>query len=466
MQRALKHCSSMFQNDKVGYGDILNYTNNQIHLTSIGNSFCVPELSIGPSISEVRNSFLTNFESLNINLLKYIPEKSDGKWCMFPSILEDYSVSLPRGVRDIIRNKISFPGQNMIPQEELIGHLCSSTNALFQPGHDISLGLHKSATLGDLKKLVIELELFKQPLLEHLQMMIFFKLYTSTLYDKYIQYNLKKISENQHEPQLCHQMDNLVEALSNTRGLVQRIVNGTANYSEIIAEDEGVLQGLDIKKEFSILFEYAKLSMFIESSFVALDGVMSMLELHQYTTHIANILQLCNQYKTLECCNNDPNLKRLEVIMEESMDRSKLTLQEAKEKLEQVKKILCMTDSKCLDIFAIMSNSAEFYKFILDKKFYDHQGQKMFSQQYELITAQLQHEEYDESVLNHLLVAFKIVILFMDSKKTFTELIGNVSALNASHGFKQFDTVNDNITLIRLWFARVEVRVMLFVVCL
>ena len=85
-------------------------------------------------------------------------------------------------------------------------------------------------------------------------------------------------------------------------------------------------------------------------------------------------------------------------------------------------------------------------------------GQAIFLQQYQLITAQLQHEEYDEQVLNHLFAAFKVISPFMDAKKSFTELMREVTALNAVNGLKQLETVNTNITLIRLWFSRAEVR--------
>ena len=195
-----------------------------------------------------------------------------------------------------------------------------------------------------------------------------------------------------------------------------------------------------------------------------------MLELFQYTTHVNNIRSVCGQYK-LKGCLDDPKLKDLCAIMEDhvlSEDRSQLTPLEAKKKMTQVKHILCLgdhTSSKCLEIFAAMADSAAFYQFVRDKQFYGQQGQAIFRQQYELITAQLQHEEYDESVLNHLLVAFKIITPFMDSNKNLTELMQEVTEHNATHGFKQLNTVNSNITLIRLWFSRAEVRGVAYIMC-
>ena len=336
-------------------------------------------------------------------------------------------------------------------------------------------------------------------------MLVFFKLHKSSLFDKYLRHFLKKIAEELQEPQelvsripvqdipfsipfvtspgsfvlppslACNNSqtkprDNLVRGLVSTQMLLKKIMLATATYSEIVAEDEGMLKGLDIEQEFAILHEYGQYNHLTGATCEGLDGVRNMLELFQYTTHVNNIRSVCGQYK-LKGCLDDPKLKDLCAIMEDHVlfeDRSQLTPREAKKKMTQVKQILCLgehTSSKCLEIFAAMADSAAFYQFVRDKQFYGQQGQVIFQQQYELITAQLQHEEYDESVLNHLLVAFKIITPFMDSNKNLTELMQEVTAHNATHGFKQLNTVNSNITLIRLWFSRAEVRGVAYIWC-
>lgn len=164
----------------------------------------------------------------------------------------------------------------------------------------------------------------------------------------------------------------------------------------------------------------------------------------------------------------DPLLQELtEIIRHHTTDedRSKTTPIMARDKMKRVKEILYQggkANSKCLDIFAAMTDSAAFYQFIRDKQFYDQQGSDTFLQQYQLITAQLQHEEYDDKVLNHLLAAFKVISPFMDTKRSFTELMQEVAALNVVSGLKQLETVNTNITLIRLWFSRTEVSIKFF----
>ena len=62
----------------------------------------------------------------------------------------------------------------------------------------------------------------------------------------------------------------------------------------------------------------------------------------------------------------------------------------------------------CLELFTAVGDSTAFYQFVRDKQFVGEKGQAVFQQQYQLITAQLQHEEYNETVLNHLYAASQV----------------------------------------------------------
>ena len=127
-----------------------------------------------------------------------------------------------------------------------------------------------------------------------------------------------------------------------------------------------------------------------------------------------------------------------------------------------IKTSLCLEGSvnySCLNIFPVVANSAAFYQFIQEKQFTGEKGQALFQQQYQLITAQLQHEEYDDNVLNQLSAAFVFMAPFMDKEQNFQSLMSQVTKLDTSHGLKQLDTVNENITLVRLRFSRAEVRI-------
>ena len=491
IQQVFRYWNRKFYLQEISYDEVLLYANSHIRLNPLGEEVCVSSLFIEFShIQNIKTSFLTEFEMLNALFLRYIPGHPDAKWCVLTVLLEEYGISIPQKLQNLIMKNVSFPGkEGPISEPQLGTPLHPSTSGLFQPGCDVSLRLHRSTTLKELSEVVMNLDEFQHPLTEHLGMLVFFKLTHSVLFDRYLRYFLNKITATQYIPQGATpfkdfgfvvpdnspinlytpssppsgvSMENLVQSLKNTHDLFNRILAGIATYSEIIAEDELILQQLDIESEFSILEKYVQISNVSSDCCDGLKGVRSMLELFQYTSHIKNIHSVCQQYH-LSRCIRDPLLRELTDIMQDHMveeDRSKMTPLVASEKMRRVKEILCLgshSSSKCLDVFAAMTDSADFYQFMRDKQFYGQQGQAIFLQQYELITAQLQHEEYDESVLNHLLAAFKVISPFMDVQKKFTDLMKEVTALNAVNGLKQLETVNKNITLIRLWFSRAEV---------
>ena len=179
---------------------------------------------------------------------------------------------------------------------------------------------------------------------------------------------------------------------------------------------------------------------------------------------------MCEQYH-LKGCLQDEELKEVQSLVDDmklECNRFKLTPNEASERMRRIKVLLCIdqgeNDAKaakkraaCLEVFPIVANSAEFYQFIRDKQFYGEKGQSTFRQQYQLVTAQLQHEEYEEPVLNHLLAAFNILTPFMNNRQSFKTLMTNVTGLDTIFGMKQLETVNTNINLIQLWFSRAEV---------
>ena len=493
IQHALQYWSNKFQLQNINYGEVLLYASHYVKVAALGQSLCASSLVVdASSVQQVKTTFLQDFELLNALLLRYIPGIPDAKWCYLPSLLEEYGVCLPQRDQEMLNSRVGYPGGH---QPDVRGTpLHPSTSGIFLPGHDISLTLHKNVTLKELSGIVRSVDKFQVPLTEHLRMLVFFKLSKSMLFDKYLRYFLKQITDSVQMPQATLSrmqfadfgfsigvpsasftppstkqapsqglpMTNLVHALRQTSDLMDKIMRGTATYSEIIAEDKLILQQLEIEREFAILSDYVQVSNLSSDHCKGLDGIQSMLELFQYTTHIKNIRSVCVQYH-LKCALDDPLLQELTEIMADHVteeDRSRMTPIIASEKMRRVKEILCLegkTSSKCLDIFAAMTDSAAFYQFVRDKQFYGQQGQATFSQQYQLITAQLQHEEYDEQVLNHLFAAFKVISPFMDSKKDFTQLMREVTVLNAVNGLKQLETVNANITLIRLWFSRAEV---------
>ena len=478
-------------NRELNYDDIMLYAHVQNGIQKIGD-----EISATPSVLEShtvlhgqKNAFLECFEQLNIMLLRYIPGQPEAKWCTLSSLLADNGVSFPPELHETLTKYVQFPGE---PKEVVGGVLVEefphSTTGQFNAGHDISLKLSKHLGLRDLEKLVTELQDYLEPILDRMDMLVFFRLHKSVMFDKYQKLYLEKVKK-EHEDKIrpatimsgfgfsvpavslrqpeveseeAVSLPILVRSLDRTKELLIKLIEGNATYNEIVAEGTLDLENLDIDQEFQTLADFILHLKHTLQSHEGLVGVRNMLELFQYTKYIMMIRSVCEQYK-LRGCLDDPNLQKLVEIAEElapEKSRRELTLNNATENMRRVKNLLFgeqQVPSHCLRLFEAVADSAAFYQFIKDKRFSGDHGQAVFSQQYQLITAQLQHEEYDEQVLNHLFAAFKFMSPFMNTRQDFEGLMAQVIQLDTSNGLKQLETVNSNITLIQLWFSRAEV---------
>ena len=410
------------------------------------------------------------------------------KHCNLPELLLSYGVSFPPDLRKSLDQKVVFPGkQHSIPEEQRLKNaIPASSYDEFEPGQDISLTVTKSFSLMDMQKLLEDLQTFLEPIIDHMEMFVFFHLQKSVMFVEHLHKHLNDIiaaaspkpektftalpsfkrsmafGKRDGDKEGGVSMGVLQKALSSVKYLFLKILKGTATYSDIVANGALQLQTLNTEEEFGILRKFVDLFEMNRGNCEGLDGMRSMLELFQFTHHIDHIWQVCNQYSLTKCLE-DEQLKKLMLIVEQfktETSRAHLTPLEATEKMVFIKHALCLegrTNYSCLELFPAVASSAAFYQFIKDKQFVGHKGQTLFREQYQLITAQLQHEEYDENVLNHLRAAFEFIAPFMESDISFSDLMGKVTKLDTTNGLKQLDTVNENITLITLWFSRAEV---------
>ena len=268
--------------------------------------------------------------------------------------------------------------------------------------------------------------------------------------------------------------------MKNTRKFILSLIEGTAEYNQIVAEKSigELLPKLDVDEEFKIMCGFPEFQKVLAENKEGKEGIKNMLELFQCSQQIALIPKVCEQYGLMNCVN-DETLKELMHIantVNSTTDRGSITGKSATEKMKRIWQMLNLKDyseaKRCLKIFPAVENCAEFYQFVKGRGFIgDTDSRTIFSSQVELITAQLQHEAYNETVLNHLLPAFEYIAPFLDAEQTFVDLIGKVAKLfNDGVGFVrtskkdhskldycQLETVNSNITMIQLWFSRTEV---------
>ena len=439
-------------------------------------------------LNELKDQFHLKFESLNCHLLLYVSQLADDKWCTLPALLSEYGVALPKDLHSRIQKHVVFPKDDNTDPEKLLKHpLPANKTGKFQLGNDITLKLTKQCSLRELSDLDQCLDELKKKLVTQLDMFTFFNLNRNVMFNKYLRLEIKRVLEEETlieesaaklytpvsssvQPVLQKKQPNvgisvmvLCKALVRTQALLQKIMNGEAVYSEIIAEGEVDLEQIDVVHEFGNLklyFSTFRLHDF-HANFEGLLGLQSLIQLFQYTRHVHTIHSVCEQYQ-LNGCLQDPHLQKLKELVDklDSDDyRAKVTPKFACVQLKSVKELLCVrevTFSHCFTIFAAVADSDVFSRFVQDKRFYGEKGQTNFHQQYQLITNKLQHEKFNESVLNHLPAAFKVITPFLDRNQTFHQLMTQVSSLDTVP--ISLETVNTHITLIQRWFSKTEVN--------
>lgn len=476
----------------------VNYDNIQLYLEVYGllnraaTSLSANSLVVDSHyVHAVKTDFLQAFELLNIMLLRYIAGQPDAGYCSLCEILTKYGVGLPNPILITIKKHVSFPGENKSSDKKAMSvenSIPSSISCNFNPGvPDVKLELTRDIDFLQLKSLVRQLTSFLSPVEDNLDFLTFFYQNDSEIFDKYLKHQLKILEETKPtktlegaspkvvalpQVEVAKKQDASVtavtllgEALENTKGFVLRLIQGNAMYTEIIASGSLNLRCMDIDCEFAILNSYAEYAKIDMQDAEGLQGMQAMLQLFQYARHINVIHNVCGQFG-LEACLEDEDLKELMQLanmLDEAETENILTAKDAIEKMKRVTELLCLDsrqNHRFLDLFAAVSDSADFHQFIVqEKQFVEESGRELFVQQYQLITTQLQHEEYKEVVLNHLFAAFKMIMPFTQKGLSFRALMAKVSELNAYDGRRQLDTVNRNINLIRLWFSRAEVRV-------
>lgn len=407
-------------------------------------------------------------------------------------MLAEYGIEIPEKIIIPLSNLIVYPGEKDETAEVMFNELTPSVTGAFCPGHDIALKLSINVSLCQLQKLICELDELLSPIQDNLDLLIYFFLHKSAIFDTYLRYQLRKHSGIPQESDQTIQASvsrvrsvsgaflnsirrgsepfrgiswkMLADALCATKELVVKLVEGTAHYSDVTAGGHLAFEKMDLDMEFKVLIDYTKYLQSNESNYDGLRGIQCMLELFQYTHHINNVYGTCEQYH-MKGCLEDPclqEIKQIAVELQEESCRDQMTPKGAIERVDKIVAALCLKkrvlgyDRQCLRLFPAVSDSVMFYQFIKEKGFVGEAGQEVFRQQYELITAQLQHEEYNELVLNHLLIAFQFISPFLDDEIDFKRLMTQVNEINISRGCQELDTVKENIHLVRLWFSRAE----------
>ncbi len=370
------------------------------------------------------------------------------------SILSEYGTEFPQEILSELSTNIIFPDEKGATTI-VCAELPPPNDKHFNPSTDACISLSRQLSLKSLCQLVEQITAFLAPVEPNMDLLVHFKLHQSYLFSTHMHHALSAVRGSAVEESTPEQVHIAVESVET---LLVKVLDGTATYGEIIVENFK-LEVFNVEEEFSTLMECQSLRQYGSTG---LTGIKSLLKLIQFARSILMLKQFFKQYD-LDCCLNDPNFKeicKLAVMLQDSQEKANISIEDAKQKWEDVHKALCLKEDaspKRLELFSKVADSADFYNFLKEKNMVGPLGYAEFHHKVEVITRHLELDEHQQMVLNHLIAAFTFIAPIMDpSHKSFHSLMSAVAALEIPEGLPQLETVRKNMHLIQFWFSHSE----------
>ena len=304
-----------------------------------------------------------------------------------------------------------------------------------------------------------EIKTFLRPMALSLDVLVFFQLHKSCLFEQYLTKCKDPVTTE------THQSIRLNTSVLLTVEFLWKLCHGSATVSEV--KIASPLSDINVEQEKESLKLFSESQVFLErfhehkQECVGPDGISAALELFEIKDNIPVIVEACQQVG-LQQILSDPQLQKLVNLQSELQSedyRQNLTMIEASNMITEVKGILQIEMQDYQDIFKlfdVIKDSGAFFGFAEEQKFTGDIGRNRFRTRHRIVTTELQHEKYNEKLLDHLLGSFEYVEPFLAKPSSLQELMERVTSLsNIPDGIKQLKTVNAGIVLVRHWF---EVR--------
>ena len=326
IQLVIQTWKTKLEQEEVDYDEIVMYASCHTELLRLCEVLCSSTLIIKfEEVEGLKNSYLTNFELLNLCLIKYIPQHPDAKWCSFLALLEEYGVLLPQQLLTKIEKYVIFPNDTSKTTDQLPIPL--ATSGLFQPGSDVSLRLSRDFSLKELSALIIEIQEFQNPLLVYLDMLVYFKLNHSVMFDKYLKaeidsilalsstdFSMLEVADATHhalKPKVSLTM--LSTALEKTKQILVQVIKGEATYADITFNGKIDIRSVHWKRELEILKKYFYFVDHLHGSHDDLDITLNLLTMAQ------NIYHVYDQYQSRNKLQDEELLRVRTLLMNETV---------------------------------------------------------------------------------------------------------------------------------------------------
>ena len=454
LQGLLLEWQNKFNERRINYSAILSCASNNKILLILQREGGLPVLQ--PDFSDISclsDLYQGKFEIIKSFLVQH-PQGSTRKSCLLHELLEMYKVNIPRDIKSFIDEKLS---DSMVKRDNVTANW-EQYFSLSIGNDDTPLYINEDCTLLDLINVSTSMETFLKPFYEHLKEFVYFSLESSELFDFFIRnqfakegkYTLMQLSEGMSA-------DEFAFVIKDAKLNMKKIVQGKAKYSDI-SSCTGLKTSSLMKKEFSILDNYIKDFGLLDAFKHELLASKDMIQLFHYSSCIASLCEIIKTFDSFATIRKEEDTSILLNISNKinSKVNRNLTARVSQSHYNKIWSILELMEKKpdCLYIFTPILQSKAFFKFLYSQNFIGKKGDERFQEKYGLITAQLQHEKYNETVLNHLLTAYRLMAPFL-KPVSLPKLMSEVQ--NFYEKKAVLKTVIDSLTDIHTWFSKAEV---------
>lgn len=316
-----------------------------------------------------------------------------------------------------------------------------------------------NCTFHDLNKLEECIKNFFLPIEHEMVMFVYFKAHGSVFFDAHLKSQLKS-NRGHHSTTV----ENLGLSLTKTKEVIMHFMDGSIKYNELILNGELKVQ--IIFDEEMLLQNALDLNFFEICSPTGFQDLSNLSEVFGLSYHAATLHEIFARFKLEHISRDDRFIDCYEMTSKFREDAVNIDteLKTAKKLLDEIRLKFCLNSTmniQCLNILVRIRDSPELHKFIEAKKFFGEKGLDSFRQQYQLITTRLQHMDYDESVLNNLPGAVKLIsplyrINESESRNPFKDVMYSVLD-NSNFNTTKLQNVNKNMGLIQRWFSHADV---------
>ena len=359
--------------------------------------------------------------------------------------------------------------------------------------HEISSAVityraNQSSQLSSLESLKDSLTTFFEPLKESLDTLVFIDLKNCQILVKCINYFLTKLYptylldchhtetlftySNEFDRDHEKRMVQLNTAVQEAETIVLALIRDNVRMDIIVdIFNSSDVKNIDLSVENESLQQYYKLKIGHEVFVDIFNSFTALLELFDVYKHIFALKKTCELFGLNECLNDPKMIQLIEIAKEVDEDQKMSKVEspnthfidspDACKKVSTIKHIFGiddLIDNPCFNLFSLLQDGCPLYGFAQERGYNLINGMEAFRQEYQLVTADLLHEDHHEELLAVLFGAMQLTSCFFDKSCTLLDLWTSINKVEkVSAATAQLKTVNEEIGLIRIWFNRVAV---------